>query len=143
MKIEQLNLHGHNLLEAKQKLENSLTWCLEHQVDMLDINHGKGHHSERGFSVIKSEVRQYLKQSPLIKKHSYSVIPGESNLPAALQFDEGHTLVVKKGLENTFLGGRRQQEKHQAVFSKEGRQQRKQDKQIRAEQRKRNKSGNL
>ncbi|MDD3853266.1 MAG: Smr/MutS family protein [Syntrophomonadaceae bacterium] len=140
MKIERLDLHGHNLQEAKQKLENSLTWCLEHQVDMLDINHGKGHHSERGFSVIKSEVRQSLKQCPLIKKHSYSVVPGESNLPIALPFDEGHTLVVKKGLENIFPGDRRQQAKYEAVFSKEGRQQRKQDKQIRADQRKRNKT---
>ena len=140
LKIEQLNLHGHNLQEAILKLEKSITWCIQHQVDILDINHGKGHHSERGFSVIKSEVRKSLKTCPLIKESSYSVVFGESNLPAALPFDEGHTLVVKKGLENTFPGGSRQQEKHQAVFSQEGRHQRKQDKRMRAEQRKRNKS---
>lgn len=140
MKKEQLDLHGHNLQEAKQKLEKNLTWCIQHQVDILDINHGKGHHSERGFSVIKSEVRKSLKTCPLIKASSYSVVFGESNLPVALPFDEGHTLVVKKGLENTIPGDSRQQEKQQAVFSQEGRQQRKQNKKIRSDQRKRNKS---
>jgi len=61
VKTETLDLHGLALDEALIKSQNNLRWCLEHGVDVLDINHGKGLHSERSFSVIK-------RNPPLAKK---------------------------------------------------------------------------
>ena len=65
---------------------------------VLDINHGKGFHSSRGFSVIKQEIRKMLKDNALLKEAGYIVIPGESDLPVALTFDEGHTFSCTKRL---------------------------------------------
>ncbi|MGS0744929.1 Smr/MutS family protein [Syntrophomonas erecta subsp. sporosyntropha] len=68
MKIEKIDLHGLNLEEARLRLEKNLAWCMKNQVDVLDINHGKGHHSERGFSVIKKEVRNTLQSHSKLKE---------------------------------------------------------------------------
>ncbi|MGB4702661.1 MAG: hypothetical protein GXX02_05785 [Syntrophomonadaceae bacterium] len=137
MKVETVDLHNLNLSEALAKAEKNLLWSMEHQVDVIDFIHGKGLHSERRFSVIKQELRRYLKNNALLKDSGYRVVPGESDLPIALGFDEGHTLVVARGLENEYLGGRRQQEKNQLLFTKEGRQARKNAKAIMAAKRKR------
>ncbi len=137
MKVETVDLHNLNLSEALAKAEKNLLWSMEHQVDVIDFIHGKGLHSERRFSVIKQELRRYLKNNALLKDSGYRVVPGESDLPIALGFDEGHTLVVARGLENEYLGGRRQQEKNQLLFTKEGRQVRKNAKAIMAAKRKR------
>ncbi|MGR6835483.1 Smr/MutS family protein [Syntrophomonas erecta] len=133
MKIEKIDLHGLNLEEARLRLEKNLAWCMKNQVDVLDINHGKGHHSERGFSVIKKEVRNTLQSHSKLKEMGYRIVYGESSLPVALTYDEGHTLVVKKGQENKYLGGSHQQQKNWEVFSDEARRKRKQDKKIRAQ----------
>ncbi len=125
MKLESLNLHGLGLEEALEKLEINLKWCVKHQVEILDINHGKGFHSNRNFSVIKSEVRKLLKNSVFLKDNNYVIVLGESNLPIALTFDAGHTLVVKRGLEKSYLGGKKQIEKNLRIFSGEGKKQRK------------------
>ncbi|NLJ71441.1 MAG: hypothetical protein GX333_00330 [Syntrophomonadaceae bacterium] len=130
MKIESLNLHGISLEEALQKLETNLNWCIKHSVEVLDINHGKGLHSNRNFSVIKSEVRKLLKSNHLIKENNYIIVWGESNLPIALTYDEGHTLIVKKGIENSYIGGKKQIEKNYRIFSDEGKKQRKMNKNI-------------
>jgi hypothetical protein len=89
------------------------------------------------FSVIKQELRRYLKNSDLLKDSGYRIVPGESDLPIALSFDEGHTLVVKRGLEKEYLGGQRQQQKNQLLFSQQGRQVRKNAKAINSAKRKR------
>ncbi|HZK43519.1 MAG TPA: Smr/MutS family protein [Syntrophomonadaceae bacterium] len=125
MKIEALNLHGLSLDEALEKTKINIKWCIKHHVEVLDINHGKGFHSERGFSVIKQEVRRLLKEDPFIKDSGYIVVPGESNLPIALTFDEGHTLIVYKGCEKKNIGGKKQFEKDYEIFSEEGKRQRK------------------
>lgn len=125
MKIERLNLHGLSLEEALQKTKQNLHWCLQNGVDVLDINHGKGYHSERRFSVIKQEIRRMLSQETAIKDAGYKTVYGESNLPIALVYDEGHTLIVVKGFEREYIGGSKQQEKNQAVYSDEGRKKRK------------------
>lgn len=135
MRVETVDLHGLSLNEALEKVEKNLSWCIKHNVAVIDIIHGKGHHSSRNFSVIKKEIRKSLKENPVIKDNGYTVIYGESDLPIALTFDEGHTLIVAKGLENEYIGGRRQVEKNLAVFSKEGRQKRKIAKEINAQKR--------
>ena len=89
---------------------------MNHGVDVLDINHGKGHHSDRGFSVIKKEIRKMLRQNESLKENGYKIVYGESNLPVALSFDEGHTLVVIAGIEKEYLGDRRQQEKPSTIL---------------------------
>ncbi len=123
--METLNLHGLGLNEALEKTRNSLQWCMDHGVDILDINHGKGHHSERNFSVIKTEVRKLLKSWPEIKASGYKVVYGESDLPVCLTFDAGHTLVLLKGLEQQYLGGQKKQEKNRQIYSEEARRERK------------------
>ena len=125
MKVEQINLHGLNVEEAMEKTRKNLQWCMNHGVDVLDINHGKGHHSDRGFSVIKMELRKMLREEECLKENGYKVVYGESDLPVALSFDEGHTLVVAVGKEKKYLGGRQQQEKNHQLYSDEARQNRK------------------
>jgi hypothetical protein len=140
MKVEELNLHGLSVEEALEKTRKNLQWCLKHGVDVLDINHGKGYHSERNFSVIKTEVRKMLRQEEAIRENGYKVIYGESDLPIALSFDEGHTLIVAAGQEKEYLGGKKQQEKNQRIFSEEARKIRKSQKGLKAQKRRRKKN---
>ncbi|SHG72036.1 Smr domain-containing protein [Thermosyntropha lipolytica DSM 11003] len=133
MRVEKVDLHGLSLAEALEKVEKNLNWCIKHGVAVIDIVHGKGYHSSRNFSVIKKEVRKSLKENELIKNSGYTVIYGESDLPIALTFDEGHTLIVARGLENEYIGGRKQIEKNLAIYSKEGKKQRKMAKEINAQ----------
>lgn len=139
MKMERLDLHGLSVQEALEKVTKNIQWCMDHGVDVLDINHGKGHHSDHGFSVIKTEIRKMLKQHPLIQEHGYKIIYGESDLPVALSFDEGHTLVVARGVEKDYLGGKKQKEKNHQLYSDEARKSRKSQKAQLAEKRKRRK----
>ena len=125
MKTEHINIHGTSLEEAMEKVKKNLAWCWLNDVGALVINHGKGRHSERRFSVLKQEIRRYLKNETEIKANGYQVIMGESEYPVALTFDAGITLVVKKSLVNDYIGGQRQQEKNKAVYSAEAIKQRK------------------
>jgi hypothetical protein len=139
MKIEHLDLHGLSLEEALEKTRKNIAWCLEHGVAVLDINHGKGYHSEHRFSVIKTEIRKYLRQEELLKEYGYIVVYGESNLPVALSFDEGHTLIVARGQESRLLGDKKQQEKNRQLYSDDARKQRKSIKALKAQKRQRRK----
>ena len=125
MKVENLNLHGLSLAESMEKVQTCLDWCLEKDVEVLTINHGKGRHAERGFSVLKQEVRKYLKNDLRLKENDYLIIMGESDYPIALSFDGGLTLMVKKSLVNSYIGGQKQQQKNQAVFSDDAKKHRK------------------
>jgi hypothetical protein len=128
MRVETLDLHGLSVEEALSRTRQSLFWCLEHRVEVLDINHGKGHHSQRNFSVIKKEIRKMLREEEALQEYGYRVIAGEANFPVALTFDEGHTLVVARGVEHEYLGGSKQRQKNLEIYSKEARQARKQKK---------------
>ncbi len=136
MKLEKVDLHGLSLEEAREKTRGNLNWCIKNEVEVLDIIHGKGHHSSRNFSVIKKEIRKMLSEEPSLKESGYRVVPGESDFPVALTFDEGHTLVVMRGLEKEYIGGKKQQEKNQRIYSSEGKKKRKEQKSINAEKRK-------
>jgi len=141
MKTEVIELHGLNVEEALQKTRAGLQWSVEYGVDLVVINHGKGHHSERNFSVLKSEIRKMLKQEKeWLNEHGYRVIYGESDLPVALTYNAGQTLVAVRGTETEYVGDKKQQAKNQAIFSQEARQQRKMEKAFRAQKRKRFKS---
>ena len=137
MKLERVDLHGLSLDEAMEKARINLNWCISNGVEVLDIIHGKGYHSNRNFSVIKKEIRKYLNENFVLKEAGYRVIPGESDFPVALTFDEGHTLVVLRGREKEYIGGKKQREKNRLIYSNEGRRQRKEEKNFKA--RKRNK----
>jgi len=136
MKVETLDLHGLSVNEALEKTQRNISWCLKHGVDILDINHGKGYHSSRNFSVLKLEIRKMMKESAEIAEYGYRVIFGESDLPIALTYDEGHTLLINRGLEQKYLGGKKEQEKNIRIFSEEGKKQRKEHKSINAQKRK-------
>ena len=131
MKVENLNLHGLNLQEAKEKTRQNVAWLFQHGVDLLVINHGKGLHSSNNFAVLKSEIRKFLKEELLLNNAEYLVIYGESDLPIALTYNEGNTLIVARGLETQWLGGKTQQEKNQRVFSEDGKKARKNSKSLR------------
>ena len=125
MKIEVLDLHGLNINESRDKTQQNIDWALRHGVDVLVINHGKGHHSKVGLSVVKSEIRKMLKEDLSLKENGYRVIYGESDLPIALTYNEGNTLIVARGLESEYIGGHVQQDKNQRIFSDDGKQDRK------------------
>ncbi len=131
LKVENLNLHGLNLQEAKEKTRQNVNWLLQHGVDLLVINHGKGLHSSNNFAVLKSEIRKLLKEELITRDSGYVVIYGESDYPIALTYNEGNTLIAARGLENQFLGGKTQQEKNHWVFSEEGKKARKNSKSMR------------
>lgn len=135
MKVENLNLHGLNLQEAREKTRQNVNWLLQHGVDLLVINHGKGLHSSNNFAVLKSEIRKLLKEELIKRDSGYLIIYGESDYPIALTYNEGNTLVVARGLENQYLGGATQQEKNNWVFSDEGKQTRKNSKSLRKNRR--------
>ncbi len=125
MKIEVLDLHGLNINESREKTQQNIDWAIRHGVDVLVINHGKGHHSKVGLSVVKSEIRKMLKEYLSLKENGYRVIYGESDLPIALTYNEGNTLIVARGLESEYIGGHVQQDKNQRIFSDDGKQDRK------------------
>lgn len=125
MKIENLNLHGLNLTEARDKTRINIDWAIKHHVDLLVLNHGKGYHSTGGFGVIKADIRKMLKEDNSLRESGYMVVYGESNQPIALTYDEGNTLIVARGLESEFIGGQVQQEKNRKIFSEEGKTDRK------------------
>ncbi|PKM76549.1 MAG: hypothetical protein CVU90_12055 [Firmicutes bacterium HGW-Firmicutes-15] len=125
MKTETLNLHGLNLNEAREKTRQNIDWAIKHGVDVLVLNHGKGHHSSGGFGVIKADIRKMLKENTFLRDSGYRVVYGESNLAIALRYDEGNTLIVARGLESEYIGGQAQNEKNQRIFSEEGKQDRK------------------
>lgn len=137
MKVETLDLHGLNVKEAKEKTRKNIDWLLKHGIDVLVINHGKGLHSSHNFGVLKSEIRKYLKEELLYKNSDYLIIYGESDAPVALAYNEGNTLVVARGVEKQYLGGKVQQEKNQRIFSDEGKQARKHAKNIRKQRKNR------
>ncbi len=130
MKIETLDLHGLNKMEAKAKLEQNLEWMISHGVDVLVINHGKGRHSSN-FAVLKAEARKFLKDNSALAEAGYLAVYGESDLPIALRYDEGNTLVVARGQEHTYMGGSVQQDKDKRIFSEDGRTERKNSKNMR------------
>lgn len=125
LKVEILNLHGLNIKEAQEKTRQNIDWSLEHGVDVLVINHGKGRHSETGVSVLRTEIRKMLKEDTSLREKGYRVIYGESEHPVALTYNEGNTLVVARGLESEYIGGRAQQEKNQRIFSDDAKRDRK------------------
>jgi hypothetical protein len=135
VRLERVDLHGLSLDEAMEKARINLNWCISNGVEVLDIIHGKGHHSNRNFSVIKKEIRKYLNENAALKEAGYRVVPGESDFPVALTFDEGHTLVVLRGREKEYIGGKKQQEKNRLIYSNEGRRQRKEEKSFKAQKR--------
>lgn len=135
MKVENINLHGLSLEEAIEKTHKNLEWCKKNNIDVIVLNHGKGLHSKNNFSVIKKEIRKMLKEEN--SNHDYKIVYGESNLPIALGYNEGNTLLVQKGLENQTIGGRIQQEKNHILYSEEGKKFRKIQKKLRAEKRRR------
>ncbi|MEQ8237057.1 MAG: Smr/MutS family protein [Syntrophomonadaceae bacterium] len=124
MKVETVDLHGHNLREAKEKVQKNIDWAIRHGVEVLVFNHGKGLHSS-GFAVLKAEIRKMLVENESLQENGFGIVFGESNLPIALTYDEGNTLLVAKGLENDYIGSRIQQQKHHRIFSEEGREERK------------------
>lgn len=69
---------------------------------------------------------------PELASAGYKIVYGESDLPIALTFNEGNTLLVQKDLLHAYIGGAAVQEKNRRIFSPEGRQERKTQKRQRA-----------
>lgn len=124
MKVERLDLHGCNRVEALQKAEKNIAWLLDHGVDVLIIDHGRGHHSD-GIAVLKTELRRHLRDDSRLREAGYRVLYGDSNQPVALGCNDGHTLIVRRGLEQEHIGGRREIEKKLIIHSDEGKKLRK------------------
>lgn len=83
-----------NRIEARYKVEAELLNAGEHGETVVRIIHGQGKHSEF-FPVIKSEVRQWLKESPVAQQNIESVFRGEDGSPYTLP-NPGETVVLLK-----------------------------------------------
>ena len=62
----QLDLHGYTSDEAKQKLISFVSAAYQKNQRYIRVIHGKGHHSEAHFPVIKNLVNQVLRGLPFI-----------------------------------------------------------------------------
>lgn len=60
-----LDLHGHTYEEACMETDSFLRRCRDKGYRKVLIIHGKGLHSEKGVSVLKKKIRQYLQKHPL------------------------------------------------------------------------------
>lgn len=90
--MENIDLHGLSLAEAKDKLEKRLTAALDYGERVVRVIHGQGKHSEY-FPVIKSHVRQWLESSEFALEHVESVFRGEDGSPYTSP-NAGETVVV-------------------------------------------------
>ncbi|MGO3130863.1 MAG: Smr/MutS family protein [Alcaligenes sp.] len=61
-----LDLHGADLEQARERLDNFLRSCLEHGVRCVRIVHGTGYGSRNGEPVLRHAVRRWLTQLPSI-----------------------------------------------------------------------------
>ncbi|HRK84802.1 MAG TPA: Smr/MutS family protein [Alcaligenes faecalis] len=61
-----LDLHGADLEQARDRLDNFLRSCLEHGVRCVRIVHGAGYGSRDGEPVLKHTVRRWLTQLPSV-----------------------------------------------------------------------------
>lgn len=61
-----LDLHGSDLEQARERLDNFLRSCLEHNVRCVRIVHGAGYGSRNGEPVLKHTVRRWLTQLPAV-----------------------------------------------------------------------------
>jgi DNA-nicking Smr family endonuclease len=82
---DSLDLHGYTVNEALAELEGYLKRCRRRGLRKVLIIHGKGNHSEDGESVLRREVRRYLRESPLC---------GECGIPQPALGGEGAVWVI-------------------------------------------------
>jgi DNA-nicking Smr family endonuclease len=61
-----LDLHGSDLEQARERLDNFLRSCLEHGVRCVRIVHGTGYGSRNGEPVLRHAVRRWLTQLPSV-----------------------------------------------------------------------------
>jgi hypothetical protein len=94
--MEEINLHGLNLEEARHQLENRLDSACRHGETVIRIIHGQGKHSEY-FPVLKSFVRRWLIESEFARLKVDSVFRGEDGSPYTVP-NAGETVIVLKGV---------------------------------------------
>ena len=78
--METIDLHGLGLNEAKMQLEKVIENAIADQLRAIRIIHGQGKHSEF-FPVIKSFVRQWLRESLFAAENVEAVYRGEDGSP--------------------------------------------------------------
>lgn len=127
MKYDEINLHCRSVQEAMEKVQSQLEWMLSHEeLQALVFIHGKGLHSAHGQSRIRTAVRKFFEEkSALLDEKGLRVIRGDEQFPITESFDEGVTLLVRKGREEEHLvNDSRQIERNQVVFTQEGKEKR-------------------
>jgi len=82
---DSLDLHGYTVDEALTELEGYLKRCRRRGLRKVLIIHGKGNHSGDGESVLRREVRRYLRESSLC---------GECGVPQPALGGEGAVWVI-------------------------------------------------
>lgn len=64
-----LDLHGANLDEARERMDRFIQSCREHQIRCVRIVHGKGYGSKNGDPVLKETVRRWLSQLVVVQAY--------------------------------------------------------------------------
>lgn len=143
MKLDQIDLHGKNKDEALLTVEKNVRWIIDHDKIGVVLIHGKGKHSNH-VAILKQEVRRYLEENEELLEHGYLVLKGEDDFRITETFDEGQVLIVKEGYENeSFVDGKKQEEKTKIVYDYDGKDFRKHMKKNRkTKARRKNKSAN-
>ncbi len=90
-----IDLHGLNLDEARQKMEQGLVSALNSNEWVVRIIHGQGKHSQF-FPVIKSFVRRWVTESDFAAQYIEMVYRGEEGSPYS-GINPGEIIVILKG----------------------------------------------
>lgn len=69
-----LDLHGYTQSESEGMVKSFLNEAKENKLRKIAIITGKGLHSENGNEVIRTSTEKLIKESSLIKEHSYAPI---------------------------------------------------------------------
>ncbi|HBG16643.1 MAG TPA: hypothetical protein DDW93_07655 [Firmicutes bacterium] len=99
--MENIDLHGLSLEEAKIQLEQRMVSAYQYGEKIVRIIHGQGKHSEF-FPVIKSYVRRWLRESDFAKDYVETVFRGEDGSPYT-KVNPGETVVLLAGV-NEIIG---------------------------------------
>ena len=93
--METIDLHGMTQEEAEETLKRRLLSAFQYGERTVRIIHGQGKHSAH-FSVLKSFVRRWLRESDFARTYVETVYRGEDGSPYTLP-NPGETVVRLKG----------------------------------------------
>lgn len=120
-----IDLHGKTVEEAMSLVEQQIEWVVKHGEDYVVFNHGRGLHSQF-CAKIRSAIRGTYMDSEFLEENGYKMIRGEDPYEITTAFNDGNTLVVRKGREvYALVDNQRHIETNNRIYSLESKEERK------------------